>query len=671
MQGELDREEEVVVGDGVPCPPTEEASELAGGAQSSPVAKGRASRRRRKRKRVRHEEEEDEEPEMVHEPDLEDDCAVYGDEDCDAIDDAVGGGDNDVVDDAVDGGDNDDNGGLAVEENVNMEEDFPEALRGDEGGTDSDSGDDIWEDEKIPDPLSSDDEDEDRAEEEGNQSEEEDPEVLLALAKTFNTPDDFKLALLRYSLKTRYDIKLYRSEALIVAAKCCYVGDDGIPCGWRVYCSYEKRKHKMQIRAYDSEHICVRSGYSKMLKRSSIALLFEERLRCAKAKTKVLRARHASHDDHFSRIWDYQAEVLKQNPGTEFEIETVPGPVIGSKQRFYRLYICFNSQKDSWKQTCRPVIGIDRAYLKWDIKGHLLAAVGRDGDNRIVPIAWAVVEIENDDNWDWFMRHLSASLGLCEMQHLAIISDKQSSLFKAIHTILPEAEHRQCSKHIMDNWKRDSHDIELTRLFWKISRSYTIEEFNNHMEELRKYNPQAHASLQLTSPMTWSRAFFRIGTCCNDNLNNLSESFNRTIRQARRKPLLEDIRRQCMVRTAKRKWQMVGIPCIHAASVIIGKREKVEDYVSEYYTKAPEVLATFPSQAHPGSQGQVQGSQGTHTALGSQQGSQPHFASQGLQATSGHQSHDAQAHQTHGAESQGQPEGQGLSRFASWFQCSN
>ncbi|KAG7573621.1 Zinc finger PMZ-type [Arabidopsis suecica] len=190
--------------------------------------------------------------------------------------------------------------------------------------------------------------------------------------------------------------------------------------------------------------------------------------------------------------------------------------------------------------------------------------------------------------------------------------------------------------------------MELQRLFWKIARSYTIEEFNTHMANLKSYNPQAYASLQLTSPMTWSRAFFRIGTCCNDNLNNLSESFNRTIRQARRKPLLdmlEDIRRQCMVRTAKRfiiaerlksrftprahveiekmiagsagcerhlarnnlheiyvndvgyfvdmdkktcgcrKWEMVGIPCVHAACVIIGRKEKVEDYVSDYYTK--------------------------------------------------------------------------------------
>ncbi|CAE5956863.1 unnamed protein product [Arabidopsis arenosa] len=656
------RGEEDGIGDGMQAQ-TNVVSESCGREEEAPTnvvsesvvgdeAEARAPGRRRKRRKVRV-EEEDEEPEIDPEPDIEDDCAVYGDEDCDDVDDVVGGGDKD------------DNGGLGVEEDVNLdiEKDFPEAYREYEAASDCDSGDDIWDDDKIPDPLSSDDDDEDRAVEEEARTDVDDPETILALKKTFNSPEDFKLALLMYSLKTRYDIKLYRSEAMVVAAKCVYIRDDGVKCQWRVYCSYEKTKHKMQIRTYVNEHICVRSGYSKMLKRSTIAFLFEERLRvnpkltkhemvaeikreyklevtpdqCAKAKTKVLREKRASHDIHFARIWDYQSEVLTRNPGTEFNIETVAGPVIGSKQRFYRLYICFQAQRDSWKQTCRPVIGIDGAFLKWDIKGHLLAAVGRDGDNRIVPIAWAVVEIENDDNWDWFLRQISASLGLCQMSDLAILSDKQSSRLS-----IPFSH-----KLSIDNVQNTSWIIGKETAM-TLSCSYTIEEFNNHMEDLKKYNRQAHTSLQLTSPMTWSRAFFRTGTCCNDNLNNLSESFNRTIRQARRKPLLdllEDIRRQCMVRTAKRyiiadklqtrftprahaeiermivgaqscerymsrnnlheiyhngvgyfvdmdlktcgcrKWQMVGIPCIHATCVIIGRKEKVEDYVNDYYTK--------------------------------------------------------------------------------------
>jgi hypothetical protein len=324
----------------------------------------------------------------------------------------------------------------------------------------------------------------------------DDPEKLLRLGKTFNNPEDFKIAILRYSLKTRYDIKLYRSQSLRVGAKCT---NTDVKCQWRCYCSYDKKKQKMQVKIFVDEHSCVRSGYSKMLKQGTIAWLYRDRLiknpkitkkamvdeiqreykltvtedQCSKAKTIVMRERKATHQEHFSRIWDYQAEIFRTNPGTKFEIETIPGPTIGSLQRFYRLFICFKSQKDSWKQTCRPIIGIDGAFLKWDIKGHLLAATGRDGDNRIVPIAWAVVEIQNDDNWDWFVRQLSESLDLQDGRSVAIISDKQSGLGKAIHTVIPQAEHRQYARHIMDNWKKNSHDMELQRLFWKVARSYT------------------------------------------------------------------------------------------------------------------------------------------------------------------------------------------------------
>ncbi|XP_013617582.1 PREDICTED: transcription elongation factor SPT5-like [Brassica oleracea var. oleracea] len=393
--------------------------------------------------------------ETVEEDDVsEDDCSVVGDDDCDGIED---GADEEDEDDQEHDEEEED-----VEDEIDEENVDEEAARDEGDESDADSGDDVWDNEKIPDPLSSDD---DEDEEEQISSDHEDPDKLLALGKTFNSAEDFKLAVLRYSLKTRYGIKLYRSQAMRIGAKC---SDTDVPCGWRIYCFYEKRKHKMQVKIYINEHTCVRSGYSKMLKRSTIAWLFVERLRlnpkltkqeiaseilreynlvvsdeqCGKAKTKVVRERKASHEAHFARIWDYQAEVLQTNKGTKFEIETISGPTVGSKQRFYRLFICFNSQREFWKQTCRPIIGLDGAFLKLDIKGHLLAAVGRDEDNRIVPIAWAVVEIESDDNWDWFVKRLSNTLGLDDGRNVAIISDKQKGLVKAIHNVLPSAEGR-------------------------------------------------------------------------------------------------------------------------------------------------------------------------------------------------------------------------------------
>lgn len=240
--------------------------------------------------------------------------------------------------------------------------------------SDGESGDDIWDDERIPDPLSSDD-DEEEAERRELFSNSVDSKELLALGKTFGCRADFKLALLRYFLKTRYDIKLYKSTIVKVGAKC---SDTESNCPWRIYCSYERRRHKMQVKVYVNEHNCMRSGYSKMLKVSTIALLFAERLRinrkftkkeiadaikreynlivteeqCAKEKSKLFREIKTSHEAHFSRIWDYEAEIRRSNPYTNMVIETIPGATPGSKQRFDRLYVCFTAQRESWLESC-------------------------------------------------------------------------------------------------------------------------------------------------------------------------------------------------------------------------------------------------------------------------------------------------------------------------------
>lgn len=80
-----------------------------------------------------------------------------------------------------------------------------------------DSGDDILNDDFIPDPLSDDDcQDE---EEEGREFNYGDDEIL-ALGKTFNNAEEFKFAVLKYSLKTQYDIQFYKSSADRLGARC-------------------------------------------------------------------------------------------------------------------------------------------------------------------------------------------------------------------------------------------------------------------------------------------------------------------------------------------------------------------------------------------------------------------------------------------------------------------
>ncbi|CAI9293701.1 unnamed protein product [Lactuca saligna] len=57
-------------------------------------------------------------------------------------------------------------------------------------------------------------------------------------------------------------------------------------------------------------------------------------------------------------------------------------------------------------------------------KGELLCAIGRDENNGIYPIAWAVVYVENKKNWRWFLDLLIDDLGLNLCYGYSVISDQ-------------------------------------------------------------------------------------------------------------------------------------------------------------------------------------------------------------------------------------------------------
>ena len=64
-------------------------------------------------------------------------------------------------------------------------------------------------------------------------------------------------------------------------------------------------------------------------------------------------------------------------------------------------------------------------FLKGLMKGQLLVALGRDGNNQMFPIAWAVVDKETNESWSWFIENLQANLCIGDGLGWAIVSDMQ------------------------------------------------------------------------------------------------------------------------------------------------------------------------------------------------------------------------------------------------------
>ncbi|KAD3639985.1 hypothetical protein E3N88_29208 [Mikania micrantha] len=110
--------------------------------------------------------------------------------------------------------------------------------------------------------------------------------------------------------------------------------------------------------------------------------------------------------------------------------------------RFKMVFIAIGAAVRSFVNCMRPIIIIDGAHLKDAFKGTMFLAVGMDGNNQILPIAFGVGKNESGDAWTWFLSKLKD--GIADHPELAIISDRASSIDLAIRTVYPLAYHGLC-----------------------------------------------------------------------------------------------------------------------------------------------------------------------------------------------------------------------------------
>ncbi|KAL5177536.1 hypothetical protein HKD37_08G023282 [Glycine soja] len=263
----------------------------------------------------------------------------------------------------------------------------------------------------------------------------------------------------------------------------------------------------------------------------------------------------------YAKVFDYAHELLRSNPGSTVKINTVPSPE--GPPQFQRLYICLAGYKKGFVAGCRPFIGLDGCFLKSAFGGNLLSAVGLDGNNHIYVIAYAVVDIENKDNWKWFLTLLHEDLGDYIQNGWNFMSDMQKGLIPALQEVMPGAPHRFCVLHLWKNFTKQWKSKELKGIVWQCAKSTTVAEFEGHMAHLKTINCQAWEYLNKWPKQAWTKAHFSTIPKVDNICNNTCEVFNSRILQYRCKPIitmLEEIRSYIMRTMAARKVKLSGKP---------------------------------------------------------------------------------------------------------------
>ncbi|XP_013639420.1 PREDICTED: uncharacterized protein LOC106344623 [Brassica oleracea var. oleracea] len=228
----------------------------------------------------------------------------------------------------------------------------------------------------------------------------------------------------------------FHYEVIKMDRQLWYVRCEDNACNWCVRAECLKDSAYIIIKKYVGEHTCAPSSKTKAGKTASaktIGSLIMHRYEGVKEAPKcndiiqIMRMDHGCEitkslawdareyavnavrgipERSYGKIPKYLHMLREANPGTHSSYE------IDSKGRFQYLFIVFGQSIRGFNRVIRRVIVVDGTFLKKKYKGILLVATAVDGNSNLYPLAFGVVDSENENSWEWLVCSSMQVVGL-------------------------------------------------------------------------------------------------------------------------------------------------------------------------------------------------------------------------------------------------------------------
>lgn len=332
----------------------------------------------------------------------------------------------------------------------------------------------------------------------------DDPHFELGML--FTSGKTFRAAVRKHAIVQQRPIRLKKN----LADKIKWICSGG--CAWKCYGIKLQRSESIQIKTLDMNHTCNPTWEQKCVNSTWLATEYEDEIRmnptwatqafhsrvvndlkCKISLSMIYRALKKAkdnilgkHEMEYAKVFAYANEIKKQMPTSTVKIMSEPAVQGGTTMRFKRFYVCLGPLKEGFVDGCRPLIGLDGCHLRGPLGGILLTAVATDPNDGMYPLAWAQVEAENNDSWEWFIRLLKDDLRMNNTGSYTFISDRQKGLVNALESQVPAAEHRFCVMHLYKNLWKEHKGIGVRRLLWSAAKSTTDYHYKMNMGALKK-----------------------------------------------------------------------------------------------------------------------------------------------------------------------------------------
>ena len=149
-----------------------------------------------------------------------------------------------------------------------------------------------------------------------------------------------------------------------------------------------------------------------------------------KSRDMVVDNGHGTCNASYIKLPSYLNNLVLENPGSLANLRTDQTEEGG--HRFKYMFLALGASIEGYKGM-RKVVVIDGTHLKGRYARCLLTASAQDGNYQIFPLAFAIIDSENDKSWEWFFQNLSAFVP--NEPGLVVVSDRHPSIYKGISKV--------------------------------------------------------------------------------------------------------------------------------------------------------------------------------------------------------------------------------------------
>ncbi|KAL0302619.1 UNVERIFIED_CONTAM: hypothetical protein Sangu_3089900 [Sesamum angustifolium] len=385
---------------------------------------------------------------------------------------------------------------------------------------------------------------------------------ITGVGQRFNSVHEFREELRKYAIAHQFAFKYKKNDSHRVTVKCKAEG-----CPWRIHASRLSTTPLICIKKMNPTHTCegsvVTTGYQAT--RSWVASIIKEKLKVFpnykpkdivndikqeygvqlnyfqawRGKEIAKEQLQGSYKEAYSQLPFFCEKIMETNPGSLATFSTK------EDSSFHRLFVSFHASLYGFEQGCRPLLFLDSIFLKSKYQGSLLAATAADGDDGFFPVAFAIVDVESDDNWRWFLQQLKAALSTC--RGLTFVADREKGLRESIAEVFQDDNvyHGFCLHYLSEELLRDvngqfSHEVKrlMVEDLYSAAHAPTPEGFQRCVESIKNISVEAYNWIMQSEPVHWANAFFQ-GARYFHMTSNFGELFYSWVSDAHELPITQ------------------------------------------------------------------------------------------------------------------------------------